>query len=114
VDTETSSADMADLAARSRQGHAAKKAAAAKTVAELVREAGFDPEGVQGRQIVARVSQMPRMCIVTYLRAMRGRSLRAAAKAHCQMCMGWDDFREGIRGCTDRACPLYPYRPYSG
>jgi len=104
------STEMADLNARSQES---RKVRAAQTPQELVREAGFDPEGVQGRQMVARVSEMPKTCIVTYLRAMRGRSLQAAVKAHCQMCMGWDDFREGIRGCTDRACPFYPYRPYS-
>ncbi len=39
-------------------------------------------------------------------------------KAMCAHCMGCTEthiepgFRESIRACSDRRCPLYAYRPY--
>jgi hypothetical protein len=36
--------------------------------------------------------------------------MKAAIKAQCLECMGWS--RKDIDGCTDLACPLYPYRPF--
>ena len=48
-----------------------------------------------------------------YLKAAAGMaSPRAAIKAHCQMCMGWEDVVSGIRNCTGCACPLFAYRPF--
>ena len=63
-------------------------------------------------QIRERVSEMPPICVNAYLKAMRGRAPKAAIKAFCEMCMGWEDRIVQISGCTDPACPLYPYRPY--
>lgn len=83
-----------------------------KSPSELLSEARLDVGPVIEAQIRDRVSQMPKTCVRTYLRAMGGRSMTGAIKAFCQMCMGWQDFRPGIRDCTDPACPLYPYRPY--
>lgn len=46
----------------------------------------------------------------TYDRALSGRSLKAAVKAHCLECMGWQ--REEVRACTSYPCSLWPYRDY--
>ena len=62
--------------------------------------------------IKKRLSEMLSSCRLRYLRAMAGGGPKAGITAFCQMCLGWDDYREGIRACTDPACPLYPYRPY--
>ncbi|MGB2985017.1 MAG: hypothetical protein WBE26_03965 [Phycisphaerae bacterium] len=43
-----------------------------------------------------------------YRKAMAGRSLKAAIRAHCLMCVGWQE-RE-VRLCMAPSCPLYPYR----
>lgn len=42
-------------------------------------------------------------------------SVRLAVKAMCVQCMGGASvpgLRTEIRGCTAKACPLYPWRPY--
>lgn len=105
------------------QGRAAEEMAQAraqvglaleKSPRELLSEARLDVGPTAEALIADRVSQMPKTCVRTYLRAMRGRSLTNGIRAFCQMCMGWDDFRAGVRDCTDPACPLYPYRPYRG
>jgi hypothetical protein len=43
-----------------------------------------------------------------YDRAMAGKSMKAAIRAHCLYCMGWDSSE--IRVCTAPWCPLFPYR----
>jgi hypothetical protein len=45
-----------------------------------------------------------------YDRAMRGRSPKAAIKAHCLECVCWQ--KEEVRLCSSPACALFPYRPY--
>ena len=44
----------------------------------------------------------------SYRRAMEGRSRKAAIRAFCVMCMGFQPHH--VRGCTAPWCPLYPYR----
>lgn len=44
-----------------------------------------------------------------YDRAMSGRSRRAAIKAHCLECCGWQ--RGEVARCTAPGCPLFQYRP---
>ena len=56
-----------------------------------------------------RLSQMPNHCRGTYLRAIGGRSPRAAIKAFCMECLGWQ--RAEVARCTVPACPLWSYRP---
>jgi hypothetical protein len=63
------------------------------------------------RQVSNHREQMPRACRATYERAMAGKSRKAAMAAFCAECMGWQ-VAEVFR-CTDRGCPLYPYRPLS-
>jgi len=58
----------------------------------------------------ARLKQMPSSCRGVYKLAMAGRSRKAAIKAMCLECTGWD--RASIAGCTASACPLFPYRPF--
>ena len=55
---------------------------------------------------------MPKTARKTYLQAFDGKSFPAAIRAFCHMCVGWDDMVNGIRNCTDLACPLYAKRPY--
>jgi|GEM_PF-2237253 len=57
-----------------------------------------------------RLSQMPNHCRNTYLRAIGGKSPRAAIKAFCLECVGWQ--RGEIPRCTAPACPLWAYRPF--
>ena len=61
--------------------------------------------------IAARVSQMPKTSVSTYLKATRGRaSPRVAIKAFCMECVGWS--RGEVTNCTATACPLWMYRPF--
>ena len=54
---------------------------------------------------------VPKAWKKTYVRAMGGRSIKAAVKAACGECMGWT--RSDIRECDRYICPLRPYRPYA-
>lgn len=76
---------------------------------ELISEAQTAFPPCQRRQIVKRLSQMPVSSRLSYLQAMEGNSPMTAIRAFCWMCMGWH--KNDVEGCTDRACPLYPYRP---
>ena len=52
------------------------------------------------------------------IRALKRPTPLNAIKAMCAACMGCTEthlergFRESIRDCTSKACPLYRYRPY--
>jgi len=63
-------------------------------------------------QMEERLRQMPETMRKTYLTAMHGRSLKAAAASMCWECVGYD--RGKVKLCTDSGCPLYPYRPLRG
>jgi hypothetical protein len=65
---------------------------------------------IQKEQIAERREQMPNIHRANYDKAMKGRSMKAAIKAFCLMCVQWQ--KEEVRLCTDLACSLYPYRPY--
>ena len=91
----------------------ARKNCCTKTGSELVKAALPVASREQTRQVEDRLLQMPETCKKTYLRAMSGKSAKSAIRAMCAMCFGWADFRKEIPNCTDQACPLYPYRPYS-
>ncbi len=62
-------------------------------------------------QISERRAEMPKLYRGTYERAMTGKSRKAATRAFCLECVGWQ-IKE-VHTCTDLACPLYPYRPAS-
>jgi hypothetical protein len=53
----------------------------------------------------ARPAPMQRL----YDKVMLGRSKSLAVKMMCFECVMYD--REEVRKCTDRGCPLFPYRP---
>jgi hypothetical protein len=53
-------------------------------------------------------SDVPKMYLKVYDRAMSGKSQAAAIRANCLMCVGWQ-YQE-VKLCTAPACPLYPYR----
>jgi len=56
-------------------------------------------------------SNIPRAYQATYKKAMSGKSRRAAIRAFCAECCGYE-IKE-VYVCTDSHCPLYPYRPHS-
>ena len=62
----------------------------------------------RGPYIAARVTDMPIHRRIVYLKAMRGKSLRAAADAFCAECIQWK--RGEVSKCEVYACPLHPYR----
>ena len=64
-----------------------------------------------GIAVAKRAGQMPKSCRAAYLKATRGKaSPRAAIKAHCLECVGWN--RQEVQLCTGTACPLWMYRPF--
>ena len=62
-------------------------------------------------QIQQRLDQMPMSCRGTYKKAVAKKSMRAALNSFCLECVGYQ--RAEITACTDPACPLWAYRPYS-
>lgn len=73
------------------------------------RREGLPPD-IQAK-IDARAAQIPTKRRGVYLRAMSGKSRKAATRAFCYECVGWEDLPDSVRSCTAPACPLYPYRP---
>ena len=58
-----------------------------------------------------RLAQTPPKSRLGYLAAVEGRaSPRAAIKAFCLECVGWQ--RSEVTACTALACPLWAYRPF--
>ena len=82
----------------------------AKSANELLQNARLDLGPTQEKAVLERLKIMPESCRRGYLRAMGGRSQKAAIKAFCLECVGWD--RKAVASCTATACPLYPYRPF--
>lgn len=60
--------------------------------------------------IAKRRADIPKKYRNTYDKAISGRSLRSAIKAHCLECVCWQ--RDEVRLCTSLACPLWAVRPY--
>ncbi len=56
-----------------------------------------------------RLEHMPRKHHKIYRKAMEGKSRKAAMHAFCLECCGHQI--ADVFECTDRGCPLYPYRP---
>jgi len=52
--------------------------------------------------------EVPPKYSATYQRALTGKSPKAAIKAHCLMCCGWQ-IKE-VRLCTAPNCPLFALR----
>ena len=62
-------------------------------------------------QIQQRLDQIPISCRGMYKKAVKKKSMRAALNSFCLECVGYQ--RAEITVCTDKACPLWAYRPYS-
>jgi len=62
-------------------------------------------------QIANRRAEMPRSYRACYNKTVSGKSRKAAMRAFCAECCGYE-IRE-VFLCTDLGCPLYPYRPRS-
>jgi hypothetical protein len=57
------------------------------------------------------VSEAPESAKGSLTRAFSGSaSPRAAIKAQCLVCVGYD--RESIKNCSGHSCPLWKYRPF--
>ena len=54
------------------------------------------------------VRQVPRKYRAIYERATSGKSRKAAVRAFCLECVGWQAREVDL--CTSPGCPLYPYR----
>jgi len=59
-----------------------------------------------------RLGEVPQIYRAGYLKALAGRSPKAAIKAFCLECVGWQ--RAEVAACTALACPLWSYRPFRG
>jgi len=96
-----------------QRAEAQRKAAAAsklaKDPAKLMEAMGLQQSGEDRRRIFNRLVDMPKTMRRLFCRAYLGRSMRAAVKAHCLMCVGYD--RKEVSLCSSPECPLYPYRP---
>ena len=62
-------------------------------------------------QVAERRAQIPKLYRATYEKAVKGKSRKAALRAFCAECCGYQ-IKE-VYLCTDLGCPLYPYRPRS-
>lgn len=94
------------------RGAATRSARTLLTPQELISAAKLSGKPAQIASIKEKLLEMPNRYMRGYLKAVRGRSLRAAVGAYCLECVGWE--RESVRCCTSLGCPLYPYRPYKG
>ena len=71
-----------------------------------------DPDGARQSAIAKKAAGMPESRRAGYLKATRGKaSPRAAIKAQCLECVGWN--RAEVICCTGWACPLWKYRPFT-
>lgn len=58
-----------------------------------------------------QISEAPESVKIQLTRALNGSaSPRAAIKATCLVCVGFD--RNQVKNCTGFACPLWKYRPF--
>ena len=55
-----------------------------------------------------RLAQIPARQRPIFLRAWTGKSRKAAMRAFCLECVGYESAE--VNRCTAPACPLYPYR----
>jgi hypothetical protein len=63
-----------------------------------------DPEAVRRK----RLAQIPVRQRPIFLRAWTGKSRKAALRAFCLECVGYESAE--VNCCTTPACPLYEYR----
>lgn len=62
------------------------------------------------RSVISRIPDSHRL---RYIRALLGTlSPRQAIRAKCVECVGYEDVRSRVSGCTTSICPLWAFRPY--
>ena len=68
-------------------------------------------ENARNQRVERVISEAPESVQKTLTQAFLGSaSPRAAIKAMCLCCMGYE--RDQIRACTGYSCPLWAYRPF--
>ncbi len=82
--------------------------AGADNVPELAPETTIAAASVPNADQMKRLEEIPPRQRPVFLRAWRGNSRKAALRAFCLECMGYESAE--VNRCTARACPLYPYR----
>lgn len=92
---------------RSRENRL-ERLACASNAHQLVKTALPSLLPAQLAQVAERCEQMPRKYRQCYVRAMRGKSMKAAIRAQCHECLGWET---PPAECSAPACSLYHYRP---
>lgn len=102
----------ADILAKAREARWNPASGSIKTIEISSQNALSRLDPARRPAVENRLSQMPKTYRNTYLRAVGGKSPRAAIKAFCLECVGWQ--REEVVRCTAPACPLYTYRPFQG
>jgi len=55
-----------------------------------------------------RTTAIPRRFQPVYARALAAKSRKAAIRAFCLECCGWD--ASEVHNCSDNGCPLYAFR----
>ena len=66
---------------------------------------------LRDKRVAKIVAEAPESAKNALTRAFSGAaSPRAAIKAMCLTCVGYD--RETIKNCTGYSCPLWKYRPF--
>jgi len=83
-----------------KRAFAGRRTATMKTNLEEKRKAAIEK----------RLSIIPKPYKKTYEKAVARKSMKAAIKAQCLECVGWE--KSEVRNCTALACPLWAYRPY--
>ena len=66
-----------------------------------------DPEGLEARRR-EKLAEIPKRQRPAFVRAWTGKSRKAAIRAACLVCMGYQSAE--VDRCTAPLCPLYPYR----
>jgi hypothetical protein len=95
---------------RAAQGGACAKTSSPKTNIYIRNDCNkskpkkSSPNPNHNEKIAERRLQMPKVHRTNYDRAMRGRSPKAAIKAHCLECVCWQ--KEEVRLCSSPACAL--------
>ena len=82
----------------------------AESVLKKVAKATKGMNPTQEAMIRDRALEMPKRCVTVYLKAIRGKSMKAAIVANCMECVTWQ--RKEVGMCTALACPLFLYRPF--
>ena len=61
-------------------------------------------------RIEGKFKTIPNSFQKLYVRALKGKSLKAAIKYQCSECCGWD--RATVKDCACVGCALYLHRPF--